>query len=54
MINKYKGYIWNSYTDLSRQLNKNDRYVYHWIRDHKNKTVYDCIDYVVNKNKRRI
>ena len=51
MINKYKGYTWYSYADLSRQLGKCRAYVYNWLKNHKNKTVYNCIEYVIYKTK---
>ena len=46
----YRGYTWNSYADLSRQLGKGKNYVYKWLNDHKGKTVYDCIDTVIDEN----
>lgn len=45
----YKSYTWKSYTDLSRQLGKCNSYVYCWLKNNKDKTVYDCIDYSLDK-----
>ena len=46
----YRDYKWKSYADLSRQLGKKKGYVYNWLKKHKGKTVYDCIDAVIDEN----
>lgn len=46
---EYKGYNWKNCRDLSIKLDKADGYVAHWLRDHPDKSVYDCIDFVLDR-----
>lgn len=45
----YKEYSWRSLRELTEKLGKQGDYVSNWLHAHPSKTVYDCIDYVLDR-----
>lgn len=45
----YRGLVWNTYTDLAAQLGKSGSYIRVWMKRNPDKSIEDCIDYVLGK-----
>lgn len=45
----YRGLVWSTYVDLAAQLGKSDSFVRVWMKRNPDKSIEDCIDYVLKK-----